>query len=210
MKQRRVLRQTVTISALLAWACALGAFAAQGAGDMAPGSYCPLPKAGEVPECLKPARKEYRDFFEALDRGDVRNREAARLEADVAGGAASQRAYLALSSLSYGYYQLAQQAASAPDADPGVIARLERWNALLALAYEGSADDRRYREALRAAAQELHERTRVSLGCADAQGKPAECDSTEAVLRGFEAASDEVGIRGALRRLFERILGGQS
>ena len=55
-----------------------------------------------------------------------------------------------------------------------------------------------------------HERARVRLGCADAQGKPAECDSTEAVLRGFDAANDEVGLRGALRRLFERIVGSES
>lgn len=210
MKARRALCEAVVVSALVAWVCALGAFAARGAGDVAPGAYCPLPKAGEVPECLQPARKEYRDFFEALDRGGVGNREAARIEADVAGGGASQRAYLALSSLSYGYYQLAQQAAAASDADSDVIARLERWNALLALAYEASSDYRRYREALRTAAQELRERTRVRLGCADAQGRPAECDSTEAVLRGFDAANDEVGLRGALRRLFERIVGSES
>jgi hypothetical protein len=210
MNARRALRVTSAGSALAAWACALGAFAAGGAGEVAPGAYCPLPKAGEVPECLQPAREEYRDFFEALDRGGVSNREAARLEADVAGGAASQNAYLALSSVSYGYYQLARQAAAAPGTDPAVTARLERWNALLARAYQTSPDDPSYREAVRTAARELHQRARVRLGCADAHGKPAECDSTEAVLRGFDAASDEVGIRGALRRLFERIAGGES
>lgn len=209
-KARRALRVTRAASALAACACAVGAFTARGAGEVAPGAYCPLPKAGEVPKCLQPAREEYRDFFAALDRGGVGNREAARLEADVAGGAASQRAYLALSSLSYGYYQLARQAAAAPSTDPAVTARLERWNTLLASAYETSPDDAEYREAVRTAALELHERALVRLGCVDAQGEPSECDSTEAVLRGFDAADDEVGFRGALRRLFQRIAGGGS
>ncbi len=178
-----------------------------GADSIQPGAYCPLPQAGEVPECLQPAREEYDDFFAGVDAGQVDDAESARVEAVVSDGGASEYAYLALSSLSYGYYRLAQRVAAAPGADPAAIARLERWNALLARAYETSADNRRYREAVQAAVTDLHQRTQVRVGCADVQGQPAECDSTEAVLRGFDAAASAVGIRGALQRLLERILG---
>ena len=34
-----------------------------------------------------------------------------------------------------------------------------------------------------------------------------ECDSTDAVMRGIDAAANDVGIRGALERLLKRILG---
>ena len=185
----------------------LAAAPATAAGEVRPGAYCPLPQAGVEPACLDPARAEYDDFFAALEAGDVDDAESLQVEADVAGGGASVNAYLALSSLSYGYYRLAQQAASAPAADPATIARLERWNALLARAYATSADDRSYREAVHAAASDLHRRARVRVGCVDAEGQPAECDSTEAVLRGFDAVDREVGIRGALRRLLARFLG---
>jgi hypothetical protein len=180
---------------------------APGSDSIQPGAYCPLPRAGEVPECLQPAREEYDDFFAAVDLGQVDEAESAQVEAVVAGGGASENAYLALSSLSYGYYRLAQRVAASPGADPAASARLKRWNALLARAYETSADDPRYREAVHAAVSDLHQRTQARVGCADAQGQPAKCDSTEAVLRGFDAAASEVGIRGALQRLLERILG---
>jgi len=180
---------------------------APGANPIQPGAYCPLPPAGEVSECLQPARVEYDDFFAAVDSGQVDNADSARVEAVVAGGGASDNAYLALSSLSYGYYRLAQRVAATPGANPAAIARLERWNALLARAYETSTDDPHYRDAVHAAVTDLHQRTQARVGCADAQGQPAKCDSTEAVLRGFDAAASEVGIRGALQRLLERILG---
>jgi len=180
---------------------------APGADEIQPGAYCPLPKAGEVPECQQPAREAYDGFFGAVDAGQMNDVEGAPVEAAVADGGASQNAYLALSSLSYGYYRLAQRVAATPGADPAAVARLERWNALLAQAYETSSDDPRYREAVHAAVTDLHQRSQVRVGCVDAQGQPAECDSTEAVLRGFDAAANEVGIRGALQRLLERILG---
>jgi len=180
---------------------------APGADLIEPGAYCPLPQANEVPECLQPAREEYDHFFAAVDSGQVDDAESARVEAVVAGGGASDNAYLALSSLSYGYYRLAQRVAATPGANPAAIARLERWNALLARAYETSTDDPHYRDAVHAAVTDLHQRTQARVGCADAQGQPAKCDSTEAVLRGIDAAASEVGIRGALQRLLERILG---
>ncbi len=181
------------------------------AGDgIAPGSYCRLPEPGEEPECLDPARQEYGDFFSALAEGLVDDHTAARVEADVVDDADPEGAYLALSSLSYAYYVLAQRMAAEPGADPALVARLERWNGVLARAFESSADDPRYRNAVREAASDLHGRTRVRVGCVDARGNPAECDSTESVLRGFDATSHDVGIRGALERLIERMNGDPS
>jgi hypothetical protein len=192
-------------AALLAWI--LLPAPATVADSIQPGAYCPLPQAGEIPECQRPAREEYDDFFAAVDSGQLDDAESARVEAVVAGGGALENPYLALSSLSYGYYRLAQRVASTPGANPAAIARLERWNALLARAYESSADNPHYREAVHAAVTDLQQRTQAREDCADAQGQPANCESIEAVPHGFDAADREVGIRGALQRLIERILG---
>jgi hypothetical protein len=129
------------------------------------------------------------------------------VEADMAGGAGADQPYLALNSLSYGYYRLAQRVASDPDADPALVARLERWNELFATAFETSGDDPGYREAVRTAARDLNARTAVRVGCVDALGNPVACDSTEDVLRGLDATSHDVGVRGALERLIERMTG---
>lgn len=180
-----------------------------GTGEVAPGAYCPFPEPGEAPTCMEPAKQEYTEFFTAIDDGELSDDEAARVEAEVASGAAGDSPYLAISSLSYGYYRLAQQAAAAPDADPAVVARLQRWNELLAAAYDTSADDPQYREAVEAAAQDLSARApAVTLACADERGRTTECSSTEAVLRGFNRTQEAVGIRGALGRLLERFVGG--
>jgi hypothetical protein len=199
---RRGRRTRSAVSAALFAGLVASTPAPAGADEIGPGAYCPLPEAGEKPACLEPARTEYGAFFAAVE-GGVDEPDSAQIEADVTGGGDSENAYLALSSLTYGYYRLAQRVAASPDADPTSIARLERWNALLARAYEASADDPRYREAVEAAAADLHRRMR--LHCADAAGAPAACDSTEAVLRGVDAAGREVGIRGALQRLLERL-----
>ena len=47
----------------------------------------------------------------------------------------------------------------------------------------------------------------VGLACLDADGNATTCDSTEAVLRGFGAARDEIGVRGQIGRLFDRLFG---
>jgi hypothetical protein len=180
---------------------------ARGDAPNEPGAYCPLPEAGEVPKCLEPAKAEYSGFFAAVDEGGVDDAAAARVEADMAGGAGADQPYLALNSLSYGYYRLAQRVASDPEADPALVARLERWNELFATAFETSRDDPGYREAVRSAARDLRARTSVRVGCVDAMGNPVECDSTEDVLRGLDATSHDVGVRGALERLIERITG---
>ena len=71
----------------------------------------------------------------ALDDGELSDEDAERLERDVASGAASKTPFLAISSLSYGYYRLAQRAAASADEDPVIAARLQRWNDLLSQAF---------------------------------------------------------------------------
>ena len=199
-------RPALVLAALLA--LSLGASDVRGAGGNQPGAYCPLPKKGETPLCLEPAIAEYGEFFSAVEEQDVTETRLARLESDVAAGAETENAYLALSSLAYGYYRLSQQVAAADDADPRFLARLEQWNALLAVAYEESADDTDFRQAVREAALDLQRNAPpVRLRCVDDRGEAMECDSTDAVMRGIDAAANDVGIRGALERLLKRILG---
>jgi len=175
------------------------------AADVAPGAYCPLPKAGEKPECLKPAEAQYGAFFEAIDENAANDPRLVPVEEAVAGG---EQDYLALSSLAWGYYRLSQRAARSPGADPEIAARLERWNAILGAAYGERPEDDPYRVAVRAAALDLQTNAPpVTLRCTDAQGRTVECDSTEAVVRGLDAAAADVGPRGALERLLERWFG---
>ena len=58
--QRRPSIGWLTLASLLATS-------AQGAGDVRPGAYCPLPKPGETPACMLPAKQAYGEFFAALD-----------------------------------------------------------------------------------------------------------------------------------------------
>ncbi len=207
MKPSRTLRT----AALLVISLFAAPWSARAAGDIEPGAYCPLPKQGERPRCLKPAMDQYKRFFAALDDESVDDAELGRVERDVAAGAASENAYLALSSLAYGYYQLSLRAAAQESANPQVVARLERWNALLGAAYDASPEDERFRQAVHEAARDLQRRAPpVRLRCVDERGDTVECDSTEAVIRGVNAAAGEVGIRGGLERLLERIVGGGS
>lgn len=174
----------------------------------AAGAYCPFPEKGETPRCLEPAVAEYEEFFSGLGDGEVSDSEAERLERDVASGASGHAPYLAISSLSYGYYRLAQRAATDAGQSPEIARRLERWNALLAQAYDVSADDVAYRAAVRQAAADLHDRApAVTLQCVDERGSAVACTSTEVVLRGIRRAEDRVGLRGALENLLERIFG---
>ena len=186
--------------------CAAGL--ARAAGDPAKaGAYCPLPPPGQAPHCLAPAKAAYGDFFTALEAGVPADSATARVESDVAAGAVSENAYLALSSLAYGYWRLSERAAAA-QADPALALRLERWNALLREAYATNADDARYRAAIREAALDLRRNAPpVRLRCVAADGVTSECDSTEAVLRGIDTAAGEVGLRGAVERVLERMFG---
>lgn len=174
------------------------------------GAYCPLPPPGQTPRCLDPAKAQYGDFFASLERGLPEDAATARLEADLAAGAGSERAYLALSSLAYAYWQLSERAAESAH-DAGVALRLERWNGLLREAYASSGGDPSYRAALREAALDLRRRAPpVRVRCVDGAGESTECSSTEAVLRGMDATADEVGLRGALGRLLARIFGEEA
>jgi hypothetical protein len=193
---------------LLAFVCS-GPSTSRAAGEIGPGAYCPLPKRGETPTCLEPAQAEFGDFFRTVQEGGSDPAGLARVEETVAAGAVSERAFLALSSLSYGYYRLSQQAARTPGADPEIAARLERWNELLGRAYETSGEHEDYRRAVREAALDLQRNAPpVRLTCRDERGEPVACDSTDAVMRGIDTAADDVGLRGGLERLLERILGG--
>jgi hypothetical protein len=199
--------QSVALAAALAGAGAGVAFASS--GEIAPGAYCPIPEPDAEPSCMEPAKQEYSTFFTAIDAGELSDAAAAHLEAEIASGTSGNAPYLAISSLSYGYYRLAQQVAETPGEDPAVVARLQRWNNLLAAAYDGSADDPAYRSAVKDAARDIRDRApAVGIACADADGNISECDSTEAVIRGFNRTEEAVGLRGALSRLLQRIRGG--
>jgi hypothetical protein len=204
-----VARMPIAIAGAILLPLALGAPLAFGAQEIKPGAYCPFPQKGETPRCLEPAQDQYAEFFAALAAGEVSDQDVVNLERDVASGAWSETPYLAISSLSYGYYQLAQRAAANPDEDPAVAARLQRWNELLVRAYDISGDDPSFREAVREAALDLERRgPRVTLDCVDERGRTTECNSTEAVLRGINQAEEKIGIRGALGRLIQRVMGG--
>jgi hypothetical protein len=195
---------------------ALLALGVAGAGPAAAGDggslgYCPLPRRGETPRCLQPAQDAYGEFFEALEAHETPDDDAAaRVESALADGAQSPQAYLALSSLAYGYYRLSLRAAAAADTDPQIAARLERWNALLGQAYAAGGDDEAWRAAVREAALDLRRRAPpVRIECRDQGGGTVPCDSTEAVLRGLDAAAGDVGIRGGLERLLRRLFGAE-
>ncbi|MCG8589550.1 MAG: hypothetical protein MJE66_09685 [Proteobacteria bacterium] len=192
------------------WGLPVLAFALGAGGDAsAPGAYCRLPEPGQEPECLAPAKSQYGEFFAGVEAGNPDESALEDVEEAVARGL-GEEAYWALSSLAYGYYRLSQRAAAAPDANPLLVARLERWNAILARSYREAPDDSAYRSALREAADDLHQRApAVRIECADAEGQPAPCGATEALLRGLDAAGSQVGVQGALLRVLERLFGGE-
>lgn len=204
---RPLLAALVAISAIAA--IPIAAVTGSAAGKVAPGSYCALPVKGETPKCLGPAIAEYGEFFTALGEEDVDAAQLERVERDLAEGG-SEKAYLALSSLAYGYWQLSRRAAAEPNSDPAIAEQLEQWNAVLAMAYEANPDDPKFRSAVREAALDLSKRAPpVRLRCIDEQGEASDCDSTDAVLRGLDAVAGEAGIGGGLQRLLERMFGAE-
>ena len=101
----------------------------------------------------------------------------------------------------YGEFFEALEAHETPD---------ERWNALLGQAYAAGGDDEAWRAAVREAALDLRRRAPpVRIECRDQGGGTVPCDSTEAVLRGLDAAAGDVGIRGGLERLLRRLFGAE-
>lgn len=181
---------------------------ATGAKDpSAPGAYCPLPEAGEVPSCLAGAQQQYEGFFLGVQRGELDEGDVARVEAALRGAEGAERIE-ALSSLSYGYFMLGRAAAASENPDPRLAQRLEAWNSLLTETYEASNDDPSYRAAVRAAALDLQENVpALGLRCLDAEGQVTRCNSTEAVVRAIDAARQQTGLRGAISRLLGAIFG---
>jgi len=172
-------------------------------GKIEAGAYCPLPERGQKPVCLTPAEAEYETFFaELADVGQPSDASARRVERDLLSSTGDD--YLALSSISYGYYRMAQTAAAAPNPDPMLVARLESWNELLSSAYERTGADPAFREAVRRAAEDIHEKA-PTVGAGD---------GTSATLVDALARIDDPGakhgVRGALARLFGRLLGEEA
>ncbi len=181
-----------------------------GVGDPQPGDYCPFPKAGEKPACMAPAEREYGDFFDSLDAGGLADADSRKLEADLRATKRDERSYLALSSLTYGYFRLAQRAASDPDAHPALVARLTRWNQVLSAAYAGSEGDERFRSALLEAAVDLHARAPAVQAKCDGEIDGKGCNTTGGLLAKLAAIEAQAGTRTALSRLLERVFGEES
>jgi hypothetical protein len=171
------------------------------------GQYCPLPQAGEKPRCLAPAETEYREFFAALDQGKVSDQDTARIEATLSDARRDEDDYLALSSLTYGYWRLAREAAARPGADAEIAARLQSWNRLLSAAYAREPADDPFRSAVRRAATDLRENAPdVETECVDDEGRAVTCSATASLVDQLDAA-DRVGVRGALAHILERWFG---
>ncbi len=193
-----------------------------------PGAYCPFPKQGEKPVCFSEVEQEYSGFFAAVDSGQVDDPEVAELERTLKQAAQTEARTLALSSLAYGYFMLAERAASADRPDPALVARLETWNELLSAVYEDADSEPSFRTAVREAALDLHSRAPAVRssdgGCAkadpgsnpdggnadggNADGQP--CRTTSRLLAALrqidDPTSDSSGVRGALGRLLGRML----
>jgi hypothetical protein len=155
-------------------------------------------------------KEKYPEFLEAADTGQLDYAATAQVEADFANAATSQDAYLALSSLAYAYYRLAQFEAADPGADPALVERLERWNETMSAVYHDASADPAVRSAVYEAASDLHARApAVEGGCADGSGG-ADCNTTGGLMLALRSADDfseRQGMRGALSRLLGRMLG---
>lgn len=186
---------------------------AAAAGDPSqPGAYCPFPKAGEKPVCFGEVEEEYADFFEAVDSGRVDDPRVSEVEQALAAPRGEAERTLALSSLAYGYFMLAERAATQEHPDPLLVARLESWNDLLSRAYSDAAAPPTFRTAVREAALDLHARAPAVRAsgeeCAEA-GDADSCETTSQLLVALRRIDDvdaDSGVRGALGRLLGRIL----
>lgn len=200
-------RRRTLLLALLALVLA-SAPVARGDGSQ-PGSYCPFPEDGKKPKCLEGPQERYAGFFEDVESGAADPRGQAELEADLGAGEA-RRTWEAVSSLAYGYYLLARRAAASPDADPELTSRLERWNRLLARAYNESPPDGELRRAVATAASDLEQRAPgVEIDCDGDAATDERCHSTVQLVQGLRQERDSTGVRGQLGRLLQRIFGDE-
>ena len=194
----------VTLWAAHLW---VGLASAAAGGAVKPGAYCPFPKKGEKPACFTEVEQEYKDFFDAVDSGaDIDDHEA-RLERELQEGGVD--ASLAVSSLAYGYFRLAQKAAAEAQPDPDLVARLQRWNQLLASVYQDAEAGSQFRDTVRDAAEDLVENApAVSSECVDGlDANGAECNTAGTLLSALTALDDpanDTGVRGALSRMLGR------
>jgi hypothetical protein len=173
-----------------------------------PGAYCPFPEQGQKPVCFTRVEEEYGDFIDAVDSGRVDDPKVAELERTLQQAGSAEDRGLALSSLAYGYFMLAERAAAAEHPDPVLVARLESWNALLGTVYQDTESEAT-RNAVRRAARDLDERApAVATECtAGADGES--CKTTgrlQWTLRQIDDPDGESGVRGALGKLLGRVL----
>lgn len=175
---------------------------------IAPGSYCALPEPGEQPVCLAPARARHASFFEAIEAGRVDPAATSQLEEILVSNPGSPDAYLALSSLAYGYMNLARQAAAERDTSPVLTARLARWNALLSTSYAEPTSPEHFRSALLEAARDIQDKVSdLGTTCSE-NGAPGEECSSGLVLA-LERLESGGPIRSPLRKLVDRFRGDE-
>ncbi len=183
-------------AAMLAAATLLPGLATGAGGDPAQsGAYCPLPEPGQVPRCLAPAKAEFGDFFAAVEAGGVDDSQSQTLEAALSGTFSQEESYLALSSLVYGYFRLAQRAAVNPATRPELTTRLNRWNQILVDAYSDNESHPEFQRAVRLAASDLDSKA------------PSVAPSGDLLQLIAQADGRSSGMRRALEGLAERILG---
>jgi hypothetical protein len=178
-----------------------------------PGAYCPFPKdlkKGEVPACFTSAQEQYPEFLDAVDSGRIDDPRVAQLERQLETADSGESDYLALSSLAYGYFRLAERVARSEHPNPALVARLNSWNHLLSGLYENSTAAPELRSAVEDAARDLHARApAVDTECPpDADG--GSCQTTGLLLqtlRRIDDSGDTYGVRGALGKLLDRMRG---
>lgn len=198
MRRRRRRRRAGPGLATLALAATAGAPPAAGVGgDPAqPGSYCLLPdRPGGERRCLAPARQRYGELFESLEEGGAPPPEASQeVERELETGGPG--AVLALSSLSYAYWRIALRAAETEEMDPALADRLEEWNRVLATAYERHRHEPELRHEIHTAAADLEARA------------PESVEPARGLLGRLDDVDGRLGLRGAIRRVLERVFGG--
>jgi hypothetical protein len=151
---------------------------------------------------------EYSDFLAAVDSGQVDDPKVNELERTLRSGGTVQNRSLALSSLAYGYFMLAERAAAEEHPDPVLVARLQRWNELLGGVYEDEDTDPEFRSAVREAAIDLHARAPAVPAECEPGSDGQDCQTTGvllATLRRIDDPSGETGVRGALSKLLGRM-----
>jgi len=194
---------------LLLWGPPPHAHAADGhdpLGFPVQGMYCPIPEPGEVPACQSPARERYAAFFEAVDSGRLDPAQTAQIEDALAHSGDERGAYLALSSLAYGYYRLAHEVSKQPQANPRLTARLVRWNELLTKVYGAESTSPALKQAVRTAAEDLAKRA-PAVGVTCTAGRVEDCEAARGLVGALAAVDERTSVRSPLSRIIERLLG---